>query len=413
MTTGNQTLPDKLTSKLTSIFRHKRMIDEITLTTLSGTEAPSVLRDITETSPSPSISMMTTSPHLPNHLIHELINTTRLRSDGDAMVLLALSGKEPFSVFRYVIENRAIACADRSNISIQCLPFTCCTISIKFVLEGSKRLTNRFVRELHVLNPGSKQLPLEKITKLMIRRYAQPFTSILNSWTDLEVFRMCDITDGASDDFFDDFVNTSLPNLRKLDIELTLNGCNKLMTLKTPLPFPEDVGFHFIVADSGIFGSPTTFRNSLTNNALSDSASVQTFPNVKHFTATVQIWTDMTAEVLDQISAVIKCFTGAETVKIGIYHHHESRRNDIAGVVILHEWLRDTSFAIPVEVFCEELVDITAYDGPYDNVYAELKSIGYEEDCHPTRHIIEKEYGNIKLIHSIDVFGGYEFSDED
>uniref|UniRef100_A0A7E4VZU2 Uncharacterized protein n=1 Tax=Panagrellus redivivus TaxID=6233 RepID=A0A7E4VZU2_PANRE len=62
MTNENQTMPNKLTSKLTSIFRHKRMNDEIALRTLSGTEAPSVLRDITESWNSPDSTGISALP---------------------------------------------------------------------------------------------------------------------------------------------------------------------------------------------------------------------------------------------------------------------------------------------------------------------------------------------------------------
>uniref|UniRef100_A0A7E4ZRJ2 F-box domain-containing protein n=1 Tax=Panagrellus redivivus TaxID=6233 RepID=A0A7E4ZRJ2_PANRE len=338
---------------------------------------------------------MTTNPHLPNHLIHELMHTICFKKSGDAMVQLALSGKEPFSVFQYIIENRAHAYTDCGDIALLCSsPYTSPSVSLKYRTEGSKHLTVRFVQNLLVDSPLSKDLHFEKIIDLTIRRYAKPFTSLLDSWTDLEVLKMCDITDAASDDFFDDFVNTSLPNLRKLDIGLTLKGCIKLMALIPRIPLPEEVIFHI----------------SIKSHALLNLGSLQTFSNVKRFVANIQVWTQMTSPLLHLLSSIINSFPSLETAKIAFTYTHDAFPNDFANVASFHEWLCNTKFSAAIEISCEELVDVTNIDNVID-VYNKLKSIGYEE-CGAAFYLVtKKEYGNVKLVHRIQHYD--DSSDDD
>uniref|UniRef100_A0A7E4W1Y1 F-box domain-containing protein n=1 Tax=Panagrellus redivivus TaxID=6233 RepID=A0A7E4W1Y1_PANRE len=339
---------------------------------------------------------MASSPQLKNHLIHQLINTTRLKSDGDAMVLLALSGKEPFSIFRYVVEARAHAYTDRGDIVIKCSsPYTPLSAPLEFETEASKRLVIRFVRDLLVDSSPSKDLPFEKITNLTIRHYAKPFTSILNSWTDLEVLKMCDISDAFFDDFFDDFVNTSLPNLRKLELGLTLKGCIKLMTVTPPVPLPEDV----------------TLLLTVRERALAAFDSPNTFPTVKHLTATVQVWTELTVEVLNRLSTIINCFTGLETAKLELSYDHHPGKKEFEGIVNFHEWLRNTKFSAPIEIDFKEFVDIS-YNEDIESVYAQLKSIGFEEDGIPFYLVMKKEFGNVKLVHRVEHYDATSDNEE-
>uniref|UniRef100_A0A7E4W3B0 F-box domain-containing protein n=1 Tax=Panagrellus redivivus TaxID=6233 RepID=A0A7E4W3B0_PANRE len=310
---------------------------------------------------------MTTAPQLKNHLIRELMHTICFKKSGDAMVLLALSGKEPFSVFRYVVENRAHAYTLRGGIFIKCSsPYTSLSVRLECETEAAKRLIIRFVRDLDVDSPSSTLLPFDKITNLTVRRCGKPLSSIRVRWTDLEVLKMCDIPDAASNGFFKDFMKTHLPNLRKLEVGLTLKGCNKLLTMTPRVPLPEDV----------------TLLLTVCENALANFGSLNTFPEVKHFTATVQ------------------CFTGIETAKIALSTDHHPGHKEFEKVFNFHEWLRNTKFSVPVEIDFTEKVDI-AYNFDIGSVYTQLKSIGFEEDDF-VFHLIVKEYGNVKLVHRLE-----------
>uniref|UniRef100_A0A7E4W3V9 BTB domain-containing protein n=1 Tax=Panagrellus redivivus TaxID=6233 RepID=A0A7E4W3V9_PANRE len=165
---------------------------------------------------------MTTNPQLPNHVIRELMNTIRLKGSGDAMVLLARSGKETFPVFKYVVETTITVDTDRYDTFLQNLASKRSTTTpLNFRTEEAKRFVIRFVRHLTVMDIPFKQLPFEKITHLTIECYGESHTSLLNSWTDLEDLKMNII----SDQFFTDLISgtISLTKLRKLDISLTFN----------------------------------------------------------------------------------------------------------------------------------------------------------------------------------------------
>uniref|UniRef100_A0A7E4UTZ3 F-box domain-containing protein n=1 Tax=Panagrellus redivivus TaxID=6233 RepID=A0A7E4UTZ3_PANRE len=346
---------------------------------------------------------MTTAPQLKNHLIRELMHDVRLKRNedyfinGDTMVLLALSGKEPFSVFKYVVGTHVIASSETETWSLLTSGYQRrAPASIKFLFEGSKRLAIRFVRDLIVDIPLSKDLPFEKITNLTVNRYANPLSSVRIPWADLEVLKMCNIPDAASDGFFKDFIKTPLPNLRKLELGLTLNGCMKLLTMTPPVSLPEDVTFLLTVSEDALaaFGSPNTF------------------PSVKRFVVTAKNYAELTAERLVRLSTVISCFPSLETAKIAINYSHTPLPNDFANVVNFHEWLRNTEFSTAVEINCEELVDISRAYNLVSRICRKLKSIGYEEFDDEDILVIKKEYGNVQLNHRINHCGGTSFLDE-
>uniref|UniRef100_A0A7E4V4M1 F-box domain-containing protein n=1 Tax=Panagrellus redivivus TaxID=6233 RepID=A0A7E4V4M1_PANRE len=340
--------------------------------------------------PSPSTATMTTNPQLKNHLIRELIDTTRLKSDGDATVPLALTGKEPFSVFTYLIKARAHAHSLRGDIVIKCSsPNTSLLVPLGLKTEASRCLVFRFVRDLIVDSPLPKGLHFEKITNLTVRRYAKPLTSVRIPWTDIEILKVSDIPDTSSGSFFKDYINTSLPNLRKLEIGLTLKRCIKLMRMNPPVPLPEDVTFLINVRKD-----PTDF------------GFANTYPSVKHFEATVQVWTDLTAELLEPLSTIIKCFTGIETAKLVLSHDHHSGRKEFEKVCNFHEWLRNTKFSVPVEIEFTEKFDL-AYNFDVTSLYTQLKSIGFEEDDFVFHLIVKKDLGNTKLVHRIEHYDSF------
>uniref|UniRef100_A0A7E4VZV3 F-box domain-containing protein n=1 Tax=Panagrellus redivivus TaxID=6233 RepID=A0A7E4VZV3_PANRE len=319
---------------------------------------------------------------LPNHLIRELMHTIRHKYGGDAMVLLALSGKQHFPVFQYVVENHIYASVDEDSISLHSSPIGYPSVPLAFLTEGSKRLAIQCVRKLFVGNPPFEQFEFEKITEFTIPTFDKSFIPILNSLTALDVLCVLFISDDDCDKFIH-AVNSgtiSLTNARNLNIGMTVDSCVKLLA-STPSPaLPEDVIFNLIDA----FDVP------------SDLESLKTFPNVKRFASKIYFSTGLNSEKLHRISAIMKCFPGLETAKIDLCYNHFSRSNDYTIISNFHEWLRNTNFSAPVEMTFEECIEFVKNPEPFSG---QLKSFGYKEDG--SNLVIKKVYGNVKFFHRI------------
>uniref|UniRef100_A0A7E4W3B8 F-box domain-containing protein n=1 Tax=Panagrellus redivivus TaxID=6233 RepID=A0A7E4W3B8_PANRE len=339
----------------------------------------------------PLNAMKLPKPQLPNHLIRELMHIIRLKNDGEAMTRFAVSGKEALPVFTYVIENYTFAVTKRNDIFIRCsAPFKPPgTVSLQFLTEGSKCLAIPFVRDLRVMRMSDTQMPFGKIVQLHVNCYTRSFTSIVNSWTDIEVLKI----NSNSLDFLDSVIKGSilLTNLRSLEVRLSFEECFEFMTPSIHFLLPEDV----------------TFNIAVTTDILYDVDLLSTIPQVKHLVINVLLHMGRIPLTLRQISSIMQCFTGLETVKLNFTYNHWSHPNDFADVVNFHDELQNIKFPFPVEMGFLEDVDIGLVENA-EPIYEQLKSIGYKEDGADYRFVMNKEYDNVKLTYRIEHYDSFE-----
>uniref|UniRef100_A0A7E4VJT9 F-box domain-containing protein n=1 Tax=Panagrellus redivivus TaxID=6233 RepID=A0A7E4VJT9_PANRE len=345
--------------------------------------------------PSPSTVTMASNSQLPNHLIRELMNTIRFKGDGDAMVLLALSGKEMFPVFRYVVETHVFAVMSEKSISLQSLHDRLLVV-LNVLKEGSVRLTIRFIRDLRAYCISSEFLPLENIKLTIFGGLDKSFTPIFNSFTGLEVLKF-DFCSNRLDDFLNEVNdgNISLTNLRRLQARLVADDLMKIMSTTSSFPLPEDVSVNLDLHD-----------------VVPDLGSLQTFPNVKRLVMNISLKIGVSSAVLHQFSIIINCFTGLVAAKVQFSCDHYAEKNEFAEVLEFHEWLRNTNFSFPVEVNFQEIAKLDYPESP-KIIYDQLKSIGYEEDGIPTYFVLKRQYGNVKLNHQIKNFDDYNYEGTD
>uniref|UniRef100_A0A7E4W1S8 F-box domain-containing protein n=1 Tax=Panagrellus redivivus TaxID=6233 RepID=A0A7E4W1S8_PANRE len=334
---------------------------------------------------------MDSNPQLPNHLLRDLMHVIRRTNDGDALIRFALSGKEPFSVFRFVVKNCTKAVTHRDRVFIQNVSPVPAPFNARFTFskKASQALVLRFVREVHAISNLAQHIPLDQITRLTIDNYDNQLfssNSIICSKSD-PVLKMFYISDG----FLDDLISgtASLTNLQKLEFGFTSKQLVKLMSTPSSFSLPEDVTLSIDVGD----------------DALSNLVCLKTFPTVRHLDVNILLHDQLTSALLHKISAFIDCFTGLETAKIGFFYNHHLDKIDFDEVETFHKWLRGTSFPVPVEVSFSEYVQ-NALKQHFNTFCEQLKSIGYKESKFVVirQFLIAKKYDNVKLTHFIRIY---------
>uniref|UniRef100_A0A7E4W1V8 F-box domain-containing protein n=1 Tax=Panagrellus redivivus TaxID=6233 RepID=A0A7E4W1V8_PANRE len=314
---------------------------------------------------------MPTNPKLQNHLMRELMHTIRLKGNGDVMVLLALSGKETFPVFTYVVQTKIALHFTQAtimhllNLESYDKIATSAKVCVRVSTSGALRLFSRFVRDLNVIISASFRLPID--------------------WASLEDLTIYDVSAGK---FLDGVANGTilLANLRKLMFRLTFNDLIKTL-LTACFPFPEEVTLTIEQADH----APTLH------------GAFKTFPRVKRLKIIYSMNNDPNKfQVLNELPAVIKCFPGLKSVKIMLRDRHDfiSNHPEIVEVAKFHEQLQTADFSVPVDVTYHEFVYMSPSDST-EEFNSQLKSIGFKAEHYAYEYIFSLDNHNVKLFHQI------------
>uniref|UniRef100_A0A7E4VIB6 F-box domain-containing protein n=1 Tax=Panagrellus redivivus TaxID=6233 RepID=A0A7E4VIB6_PANRE len=352
--------------------------------------------------------MATVAPSVPNHLIREIMHAIQLHGNGNAMGSLALSSKEAFSVFKYVIGHDVVGDLVNKNEALNNPnPLLRSTLSknngndsekaiynklpIMFNTKSFYNIAVRYIRKLHVTLNGTINLPklsLEyDIAELTVEGYVnsdeQSLTPILDSWKNLRVLKIKRVTNKFLDDVC--FGVFRLNNLQNLELKVTRRQLENLLTTAPRFPFPEVV----------------TLQYGFGDNVPIDLATSLTFPEVKRLNFQCSSESHLTFEIFKMLRNLVQCFPSLEAAKIAFNGKHAYSIQGITNQLTqCHEWCNNANFTVPVEINYCAVVEFT-HAASIQVVNEHLKSLGYTESIQPHSWIIEKEYANVRLIHCL------------